>query len=43
MIRMMIVGQISSPEEAKEVESIAKLLVVGNRVKALALKAKGAM
>jgi hypothetical protein len=43
MIRMMIVGQISSPEEAKEVESIAKLLVVGNRARALALKAKGAM
>jgi len=43
MIRMMIVGQISSPEEAKEVESIAKLLVVGNRARALASKAKGAM
>jgi len=43
MIRMMIVGQISSPEEAKEVESIAKLLVVGNRARVLALKAKGAM
>ncbi len=43
MIRMMIVGQISSTEEAKEVESIAKLLVVGNRARALALKTKGAM
>lgn len=40
---MMMVGQISSPEEAKEVESIAKLLVVGNRARALASKAKGAM
>jgi len=43
MIRMMIVGQISSAEEAKEVESIAKLLVVGNRARALVLKAEGAM
>jgi len=40
---MMIVGQVSSSEEAKEVESIAKLLVVGNRVRALALKSKGVM
>jgi len=43
MMRMMIVGQISSSEEAKEVESIAKLLVVGNRARVLALKAKGVM
>ena len=43
MIRMMIVGQISSSEEAKEVEAIAKIMVVGNRAKALALKAKGAL
>jgi len=40
---MMIVGQVSSSEEAKEVESIAKLLVVGNRVRALALKSKAVM
>ena len=37
---MMIVGQISSPEEAKEVEAIAKLLVVGIRAKFLASKTK---
>jgi hypothetical protein len=33
---MMIVGQVSSPEEATEVEFIAKSLVIANRVKALA-------
>jgi hypothetical protein len=33
---MMIVGQVSSPEEAKEVEFIAKSFVVANRIKALA-------
>ena len=35
---MMIVGQISNPEEAKEVELIVKNLVVANRAKALAKK-----
>ena len=40
---MMIVGQISSPEEAKEMEFIVKMLVVGNRAKVLAerIKKKG--
>jgi len=33
---MMIVGQISSPEEAKEIEFIAKSLVIGNRARILA-------
>ncbi|MCX6664548.1 MAG: hypothetical protein NT038_00585 [Euryarchaeota archaeon] len=37
---MMIVGQISTPEEAKEMEFIAKSLVVGNRIRALALQIK---
>ena len=37
---MMIVGQISTPEEAKEMEFVAKILVVGNRARTLALKAK---
>jgi hypothetical protein len=37
---MMIVGQVSSPEEAKEMEFIAKALVVGNRARVLALKVK---
>jgi hypothetical protein len=33
---MMIVGQVSTPEEATEIEFIAKSLVVANRAKALA-------
>jgi len=37
---MMIVGQVSSPQEAKEVELIAKCLVVGNRARVLAAQAK---
>ena len=37
---MMIVGQISTPEEAKEMELVAKVLVVGNRARKLALKVK---
>jgi len=37
---MMIVGQISTPEEAKQVEFIAKVLVVGNRMRIIASKAK---
>jgi hypothetical protein len=35
---MMIVGQISSPEEATEVEFIVKSFVVGNRARTLALQ-----
>ena len=37
---MMIVGQISTPEEAKEMELTAKVFVVGNRARALAAKLK---
>jgi len=37
---MMIVGQISSPQEAKEMEFVAKCLVVGNRARLLAAQAK---
>ena len=33
---MMIVGQVSSPDEAEEIESITKLFVVGNRARVLA-------
>ena len=33
---MMIVGQVSNPKEAKEMEFIAKCLVVANRAKVLA-------
>ena len=33
---LMIVGQISSPEEANEIEYIAKNFVVANRIKELA-------
>jgi hypothetical protein len=39
--KMMIVGQISSKEEAKEVESIAKCMVVGFRAKVLAERIRG--
>ncbi len=35
---MKIVGQISSMEEAKEMESIVKAMVVGNRARILAEK-----
>jgi hypothetical protein len=37
---MMIVGQVSNPEEAKEIEFITKSFVVGNRARALALRLK---
>ena len=37
---MMIVGQVSNPEEATEVESIVKNFVVANRARALALRLK---
>ena len=40
---MKIVGQISSPEEAKEMEFAVKLAVVGNRARILALQAKKGM
>ena len=33
---MKIVGQVSSTEEAKEMESIVKAMVVGNRARILA-------
>ncbi|MFW6121593.1 MAG: hypothetical protein ACOC80_11940 [Petrotogales bacterium] len=39
---MMIVGQVSTPKEAKEIESITKSFVVGNRARELALKLKEA-
>ena len=39
---MMIVGQISTPEEAKEIEFIAKSFVTGNRARALALQLREA-
>jgi hypothetical protein len=35
---MMIVGQVSSAEEAKEIEYITKSFVVGKRARALALQ-----
>jgi hypothetical protein len=38
---MMIVGQVSTQEEAKEMEFVAKILVVGNRARMLASKLKG--
>lgn len=39
---MMIVGQVSNPEEAKEIESITKSFIVGTRARTLALKIKEA-
>jgi len=39
---MMIVGQISTPNEAKEIEFITKSFVVGTRARALGLKVKKA-
>jgi hypothetical protein len=39
---MKIVGQVSSAEEAKEIETITKSFVVGNRARALALMIKEA-
>ena len=40
---MKIVGQISSPQEAQEMELIAKCLVVGNRARILAAQLKEEM
>jgi len=37
---MMIVGQVSNQEEAKEMEFIVKTHVVGNRARVLAEKIK---
>ena len=37
---MMIVGQVSNSEEAKEIESVVKLSIVGKRAKILGLKSK---
>ena len=39
---MMIVGQVSSAEEAKEIEFITKLSLVGERARSLAMKAREA-
>jgi hypothetical protein len=40
--KMMIVGQVSDPEEAKLIESITKSFIVGNRARTLALTLKEA-
>lgn len=40
---MKIVGQVSSPQEAKEMEFIVKVLVVRNRTIVLAKQAKQGM
>gem|GEM_PF-455360 len=37
---IMIVGQVSSPEEAREIEFITKSFVVGNRARELGLMSK---
>lgn len=33
---MLIVGTVSSPQQAMEIQRIAKLFVVGNRIRELA-------
>ncbi len=40
---MMIVGQVSNKKEAKEMEFVAKCLVVGNRARVLASQIKEGM
>jgi len=40
---MKIVGQISSPEEAKQMEYAVKLTVVGNRARVLASRIRKEM
>ncbi len=40
LITMMIVGQVSDKEEAKEITFIAKLFVVGQRARSLAHERK---
>ena len=35
---MIVVGQISTPEEKKEIEFIAKIFIVGNRARSLGLQ-----
>ena len=40
---MKIVGQVSTPQEAKEMEFIVKVMVVGKRAKVLAEQAKQGM
>ena len=40
---MMIVGQVSSEQEAKEIENITKVFVVRNRTKLLALQSQKRM
>ncbi len=37
---LKIVGQVSSQDEAEEIESITKSFVVGNRARALASRIK---
>ncbi len=37
---IMIVGQVSTPQEAKEIEFITKSFVVGNRARTLAQQLK---
>ena len=39
-LKMMIVGQISNEQEAKEMEFAAKCLLVGNRARILAAQIK---
>jgi len=38
---MKIVGQVASKEEAKEIEAIARLFVINDRIRILANQSKG--
>lgn len=38
---MMIVGQVSSPEQAREITFMAKLFVVGIRARTLGKESRG--
>ena len=37
-IEMLIVGQVSTKEEAEEIEFIAKAFLVGNRIRTISKK-----
>jgi hypothetical protein len=39
---MIVVGQVSNIEEAKEIELISQIFIVANRARLLALKARDA-
>ena len=38
---MLIVGQVSTPEQAREIQFIVRLFVVGNRARVLSQQVNG--